>query len=85
VFAAPASQEVPWDAAVIYQVNERVAPSGVPSRTLTHLTEALGSAPATVLPTPLNDAVSGWWPRSSLRHRQENLLAARTQPAAEPD
>jgi 6-phosphogluconolactonase len=56
MFAALASHEVPWDAAVIYQVDERVAPSGDPSRNLTHLTEALGSAPATVLPMPVNDA-----------------------------
>jgi 6-phosphogluconolactonase len=33
-----------------------VAPAGDPSRNLTHLTEALGSAPATVLPMPVNDA-----------------------------
>jgi len=56
MFAALASQEVAWDATVIYQVDERVAPPGDPSRNLTHLTEALGSAPATVLPMPVNDA-----------------------------
>jgi 6-phosphogluconolactonase len=56
MFAALASQEVAWDAVVIYQVDERVAPPGDPSRNLTHLTEALGSAPATVLPMPVNDA-----------------------------
>jgi 6-phosphogluconolactonase len=56
MFAALASQEVPWDAAFIYQVDERVAPPGDPSRNLTHLTEALGPAPATVLPMPVNDA-----------------------------
>jgi 6-phosphogluconolactonase len=61
MFAALASLEVPWDATFIYQVDERVAPPGDPSRNLTHLTEALGSAalgsaPATVLPMPVNDA-----------------------------
>jgi len=56
MFAALARQTVPWDAAVIYQVDERVAPPGDPSRNLTHLTAALGSAPATVLPMPVNDA-----------------------------
>jgi 6-phosphogluconolactonase len=56
MFAALASQVVPWDAVVIYQVDERVAPPGDPSRNLTHLTAALGSAPATVLPMPVNDA-----------------------------
>jgi 6-phosphogluconolactonase len=56
MFAALASLEVPWDAVNIYQVDERVAPPGDPSRNLTHLTAALGSAPATVLPMPVNDA-----------------------------
>jgi 6-phosphogluconolactonase len=56
MFAALASQTVPWDAVLIYQVDERVAPPGDPSRNLTHLTEALGSAPSIVLPMPVNDA-----------------------------
>jgi 6-phosphogluconolactonase len=56
MFAALARETVPWDAVVIYQVDERVAPPGDPSRNLTHLTEALGSAPAEVLPMPVNDA-----------------------------
>lgn len=56
MFAALAAETVPWDAVVIYQVDERVAPPGDPSRNLTHLTEALGSAPAEILPMPVNDA-----------------------------
>ncbi len=56
MFAALATLEVPWDAVNIYQVDERVAPPGDPSRNLTHLSEALGSASATVLPMPVNDA-----------------------------
>jgi 6-phosphogluconolactonase len=56
MFAKLAGETVPWDAVVIYQVDERVAPPGDPSRNLTHLTEALGSAPAEVLPMPVNDA-----------------------------
>jgi 6-phosphogluconolactonase len=56
MFAALAAETVPWDAVVVYQVDERVAPPGDPSRNLTHLTEALGSAPAEVLPMPVNDA-----------------------------
>lgn len=56
MFAALAAETVPWDAVVIYQVDERVAPPGDPSRNLTHLTEALGSAPAELLPMPVNDA-----------------------------
>jgi 6-phosphogluconolactonase len=56
MFARLAQETVPWDAVVIYQVDERVAPPGDDSRNLTHLTEALGSAPAEVLPMPVNDA-----------------------------
>jgi 6-phosphogluconolactonase len=56
MFAALARETVAWDAVVIYQVDERVAPPGDPSRNLTHLTEALGSAPAEILPMPVNDA-----------------------------
>jgi 6-phosphogluconolactonase len=56
MFGELAGLEVPWDAVVIYQVDERVAPPGDPSRNLSHLSAALGSAPATVLPMPVNDA-----------------------------
>lgn len=56
MFAELADHTVPWDAVNIYQVDERVAPAGDPSRNLTHLTQALGSLPATVLPMPVNDA-----------------------------
>jgi 6-phosphogluconolactonase len=40
---------------VIYQVDERVAPPDDPDRNLTHLTKALGSAPAQVRPMPVNE------------------------------
>ncbi|MGB6578144.1 MAG: 6-phosphogluconolactonase, partial [Streptosporangiaceae bacterium] len=56
MFAELASQTVPWDATVIYQVDERVAPSDDPDRNLTHLTKALGSAPAQVRPMPVNES-----------------------------
>jgi 6-phosphogluconolactonase/glucosamine-6-phosphate isomerase/deaminase len=46
MFAELASQQVPWDAVVIYQVDERVAPPDDPDRNLAHLTRALGAAPA---------------------------------------
>ena len=55
MFAELASQQVPWDAVVIYQVDERVAPSGDPDRNLTHLRQALGTAPAQVRAMPVND------------------------------
>lgn len=36
-----ASQDVPWRAVHIYQVDERIAPAGDPDRNLTHLNESL--------------------------------------------
>src|SRR6266478_1698555 len=36
-----AREEVPWDAVLIAQVDERVAPAGDPDRNLTHLRESL--------------------------------------------
>jgi len=55
MFAELASQTVPWDAVVIYQVDERVAPPDDPDRNLVHLNKALGSAPAQVRAMPVND------------------------------
>jgi len=54
MFAELASHTVPWDAVVIYQVDERVAPPDDPDRNLTHLNKALGSAPAQVRAMPVN-------------------------------
>src|SRR5260370_41193324 len=56
MFAELASETVPWDATVIYQVDERVAPPDDPDRNLAHLTKALGSAPAQVRPMPVNES-----------------------------
>jgi 6-phosphogluconolactonase len=51
-----ASQQVPGGAVVIYQAGERVARPDDPDRNLAHLTEALGSAPAQVRATPVNES-----------------------------
>lgn len=56
MFAELAGQALPWEAVVIYQVDERVAPPGDPDRNLTHLRQALGSAPAQVRAMPVNDS-----------------------------
>jgi 6-phosphogluconolactonase len=40
-----AADELPWDAFQIFQIDERVAPSGHPDRNLTHLKESLAQAP----------------------------------------
>ena len=55
MFAELASETVPWESVVIYQVDERVAPPDDPDRNLFHLHKALGSAPAQVRPMPVND------------------------------
>jgi 6-phosphogluconolactonase len=56
MFAELASETVPWDAVVIYQVDERVAPPDDPDRNLAHLRQALGQAPAQVRAMPVNDS-----------------------------
>ncbi len=55
MFAELASQTVSWDSVVTYPVDERVAPPDDPDRNLTHLREALGSAPAQVRAMPVNE------------------------------
>jgi 6-phosphogluconolactonase len=55
MFAELVSQAVPWEAVVIYQVDERVAPPDDPDRNLTHLNKALGPAPAQVRAMPVNE------------------------------
>ena len=55
MFAELASETVPWESVVIYQVDERVAPADDPDRNLHHLREALGPAPAQVVPMPVED------------------------------
>jgi 6-phosphogluconolactonase len=54
MFAALRQEDVPWAQASIYQVDERVAPSGDPDRNLTHLLESLPEAARErVLPMPV--------------------------------
>jgi len=55
MFAELASEEVPWADMVVYQVDERVAPADDPDRNLHHLVEALGGAPARVVPMPVEE------------------------------
>jgi 6-phosphogluconolactonase len=56
MFAELASETVPWEEVIIYQVDERVAPPDDPDRNLAHLRQALGSAPAQVRAMPVNEA-----------------------------
>jgi 6-phosphogluconolactonase/glucosamine-6-phosphate isomerase/deaminase len=55
MFGDLASEAVPWEKVVIYQVDERVAPPDDPDRNLHHLRQALRSAPAQVRAMPVND------------------------------
>jgi 6-phosphogluconolactonase len=55
MFGFLAEEDVAWEHVTIYQVDERVAPEGDPDRNLTHLVQALGSAPARLLPMPVNE------------------------------
>jgi 6-phosphogluconolactonase len=56
MFAELARDEVPWGAVEIFQVDERVAPSGDPDRNLTHLRLSLGRTAARLRPMPVDDA-----------------------------
>ena len=56
MFAELASESVPWEHVIIYQVDERVAPDDDPDRNLAHLRKALGSAPAQVRAMPVNES-----------------------------
>jgi 6-phosphogluconolactonase len=55
MFAALASENMPWADVELFQVDERVAPEGDPDRNLTHLRASIGGAPARVHPMPVND------------------------------
>jgi 6-phosphogluconolactonase len=55
MFAGLASQTVPWDAVVIDQVDERVAPPDDPDRNLAHLYKALGPAQVRAMPVNRTD------------------------------
>jgi 6-phosphogluconolactonase len=55
MFAELASETVPWEKVVVYQVDERVAPPEDPDRNLHHLHDALRSAPARIEAMPVND------------------------------
>jgi 6-phosphogluconolactonase len=49
MFAELATCDISWEHVVLYQVDERVAPSGDPDRNLTHLCQSLANAPAEVI------------------------------------
>lgn len=55
MFARLVSEDMPWEQVTLFQVDERVAPAGDPDRNLTHLRESLGSAPARVVPMPVEE------------------------------
>jgi len=54
MFAAMREADVPWRSIDVYQVDERVAPSGDPDRNLTNLLAVLPEGPV-VHPMPVED------------------------------
>ncbi len=56
MFAHLSGEDVPWEHVTLFQVDERIAPSGDPDRNLTHLGETLPSAAFDrLVPMPVND------------------------------
>jgi len=77
---ALASEEVPWRSVHLFQVDERVAPSGHADRNLTHVEESLGGAALASMslhPMPVEEADLG---AAALRY-QRALEAACGSPA----
>jgi 6-phosphogluconolactonase len=56
MFGELAQEDMPWEQTELFQVDERVAPDGDPSRNLTNLQASIGSAPARVHPMPVTKA-----------------------------
>jgi 6-phosphogluconolactonase len=56
MFADLLSEDMPWAATELFQVDERVAPDGDPDRNLTNLRASIKNAPARVHPMPVTDA-----------------------------
>ncbi|HEV3328517.1 MAG TPA: 6-phosphogluconolactonase [Acidimicrobiales bacterium] len=56
MFERLAGLDVPWDRVTLYQVDERVAPPGDPSRNLTNLMASLGTVTVRVEAMGVNDA-----------------------------
>ncbi len=56
MFERLAALDVPWDRVTLYQVDERVAPPGDPSRNLTNLLASLGTDTVRVRAMGVNDA-----------------------------
>jgi len=55
MFERLATLDVPWAQVTIFQVDERVAPDGDPTRNLTNLHASLGETAATILAMPVTD------------------------------
>jgi 6-phosphogluconolactonase len=55
MFAQLVHRDVPWGQTVIYQVDERVAPVGDPTRNLTNLVDTLAGVAPRIEPMPVDD------------------------------
>jgi 6-phosphogluconolactonase len=56
MFGELAHEDMPWEKTELFQVDERVAPDGDPSRNLTNLRASIGNIPARVHPMPVTQA-----------------------------
>jgi 6-phosphogluconolactonase len=55
MFEKLAQMDIAWSEVVIYQVDERIAPSGDTTRNLTNLERSLGTCRPTIVAMPVND------------------------------
>ena len=55
MFEHLAGLDLPWSAVSVFQVDERVAPSGDPDRNFAHLEQRLGHLPLGLHPMPVED------------------------------
>ena len=55
MFEELARMDVAWSEVIIYQVDERIAPVGDPTRNLTNLERSLGERRPTIVAMPVND------------------------------
>jgi 6-phosphogluconolactonase/glucosamine-6-phosphate isomerase/deaminase len=54
MLTALATLDLPWSSVQVFQVDERLAPDGDPTRNLTHLRDALGRLPLRLVPMPVD-------------------------------
>jgi 6-phosphogluconolactonase len=56
MFSELVHEDMPWEKTDLFQVDERIAPDGDPSRNLTNLRASIGDTPARVHPMPVTQS-----------------------------